>query len=95
MNQTKLQIRLTPRSSRDRITGREGDCLKISLSAPPVDGQANQSLLKFLSKTIKVKVSALSIVQGAASRNKVALVIGLTEGEVWERLKPWLPTAEK
>ncbi|MDR1677372.1 MAG: DUF167 domain-containing protein [Deltaproteobacteria bacterium] len=86
MPQARLQIKLTPRASRDRLVGREGDCLKVSLSAPPVDGQANQSLIKFLAKNLKISPSSVNLIQGTTSRHKLVQIDGLNLEDIWKRL---------
>ena len=57
-----------------------GDALKIRLKAPPVEGEANVALLRFLSKRLKVPLAALSIISGASSRRKTVLVPGNEAG---------------
>jgi uncharacterized protein (TIGR00251 family) len=84
---TKLTVRLTPRSSKDRFGDYDGGVLKIYLTAPPIEGQANKSLLKFLAKELNVRVSDLSIERGAASRQKTVLILGLTDEELENKLK--------
>ena len=55
----RLKIILQPKASKDQIVGLHDDELKITITAPPVDGQANAHLLKFLSKTFKVPKSSI------------------------------------
>ncbi|MDU5840251.1 MAG: DUF167 family protein [Haemophilus parainfluenzae] len=55
----RLKIILQPKASKDQIVGLHDDELKITISAPPVDGQANTHLLKFLSKAFKVPIPIL------------------------------------
>jgi uncharacterized protein (TIGR00251 family) len=86
MEQARLRVKLNPRSSRDRLVAKEGDRLKVSLTSPPVDGQANQALIKFLAKILKVAPSSLTLAQGAASRDKLIIVDDLSQGELWARL---------
>jgi uncharacterized protein (TIGR00251 family) len=64
----------------------EGDRLKVYLTSPPVDGQANRALLKFLAKTLKTPPSSLRLAQGAASREKLILFEGLSQDELARRL---------
>ncbi|MEW5011399.1 MAG: DUF167 family protein [Cycloclasticus sp.] len=61
---------LQPRASRNVLQGLHDNALKISLTSPPVDGEANKQLLQFLSKLFRVKKSNLSIVAGAHNRRK-------------------------
>ena len=56
--------------------------LKIKLAAPPVDGKANQELVKFLSKKLKVSRSRLNLISGEKARLKSVQVSGLGDGEV-------------
>jgi uncharacterized protein (TIGR00251 family) len=65
-----LDIRVQPRASRDEVAGPSGDRLKIRLQAVPVDGKANQQLLKFLAGVCGVAKSAVKLLSGATSRNK-------------------------
>jgi len=65
-----LQLRVQPRASRDEIVGAHGDALKVRITAPPVDGQANEHLLRFLAKSFAVPRSRISLEQGASGRVK-------------------------
>jgi hypothetical protein len=65
-----LSVRVQPRASRDEIAGVHGEQLKIRLTAPPVDGKANQTLLKFLAKLCGVGVGQVTLVSGESGRNK-------------------------
>jgi uncharacterized protein len=65
-----LHLRVQPQASRTEVTGWQGDCLRIRLAAPPVDGAANDALLRWLAKQLGVARQALSLEQGQASRHK-------------------------
>ncbi len=65
-----FKIRVQPRSSTDRVAGLYDDALKINLKAPPVDNAANKACIKFLSKTLSIPKSSISITAGHTSRNK-------------------------
>ncbi|WP_207060563.1 DUF167 family protein [Motiliproteus sp. SC1-56] len=65
-----LACYLQPRASRDEIAGLHGDSVKIRLSAPPVDGQANAQLIRFMAKAFGVGRQAVEIVSGERSRRK-------------------------
>lgn len=65
-----LSIRVQPRASRDEIVGVYGDLLKIRLTAPPVDGKANQHLLRFLASYCKVPRARVELISGHAGRTK-------------------------
>jgi len=79
-------VRLAPRSSRNQIVGVEGGALKIKLTAPPVEGAANAALIEFVAERLDVRRSAVSIVSGDKSRNKLVRVSGLTRAQVLERM---------
>ena len=66
----RLRIFLQPKASKDHIAGIHDDELKITITAPPVDGQANAHLLKFLSKSFKVPKSSIILEKGELSRHK-------------------------
>ena len=77
-----IECRVTPRASRDAIKGVREGILEVALSSPPVEGRANKALVEFLSKRLGVRKSALSIIGGERSRNKVVLIEGIGEDEV-------------
>jgi len=73
-----VDIRVLPRSSREAIVGIHDGALKIALSAPPVDGEANAALVAFLAKSLGVPKSAVSIVRGERGRSKTIRVASCT-----------------
>lgn len=84
--QATLSVHVQPRASRNEVAGLEGDTLKIRLTAPPVDGEANDACRVFLAKLLGLSPSRLAIIQGARSRTKVIRITGLTQDEVHARL---------
>ena len=83
-----LSVRVIPRSPKSAISGRRGDAIVIRLAAPPVDGAANDALLRFLAERLKVGLGALELVGGHTGRSKVVVVIGLSPAEVAAKLLP-------
>ena len=79
-------VKVHPRAKRNAITGEVGDALKLSLTAPPVDGKANEACIEFFAKLLKVTRSSVSIASGLTSRNKVIRVAGVTAQQVRDRL---------
>ena len=69
-----LKILVLPRSSKNMLAGRQGDAIKIKLTAPPVGGAANRSCLNFLATYLGLSKSSLKILSGHASRRKLILV---------------------
>ncbi|MFP3981232.1 MAG: DUF167 domain-containing protein [Desulfobacterales bacterium] len=65
---------IQPRAAANEIAGIRQEALKIRLTAPPADGEANRACLKFLAKALGVAKSDLEIVSGASGRNKKILV---------------------
>jgi hypothetical protein len=82
-----IHIRLTPRSSKDEIKGLRADgALRVAVTAPPVDGKANQALLKLLAKELGVRRSCVEIATGHSSRDKLIQLVGLSRVEALARL---------
>ena len=79
-------VKIHPRAKKNAITGEVGDALKLALTAPPVDGKANAACIEFFAKLLKVPRASVSIASGAASRNKVVRIAGLSAAEVRHRL---------
>ncbi len=79
-------MKVHPRAKKNAITGEVGEALKIALTAPPVDGQANKAVVEFLADVLRVPRASVSIAAGQSSRNKVIRVSGLTAAQVRERL---------
>lgn len=82
----RIAVRIAPRASRDAIGGMLGGELIVRVTAPPVDGRANEAVTGLLAKRLRVARGAVSIVQGRRSRRKVVEVRGLTDSEVRRRL---------
>jgi uncharacterized protein (TIGR00251 family) len=72
-----IEVRLQPRASRSRIVGPHGGALKVQVTAPPVEGEANRALIELLAASFKVKKKDIEIVKGASSRSKTVLLRGL------------------
>lgn len=81
-----MRIRVIPRASRTEVQEIHGDELKIRLNAPPVDGKANQSLIKFLSKKLRIPKGAIELLSGDTSRSKRLAISGLNSQEIAEML---------
>lgn len=73
----RFEIRVQPRSSQNQIIGAVGDAIKVKLTAPPVEGQANQSLIAFLADVFSVPKRNVSIIKGDTSRNKIVEIQGI------------------
>lgn len=82
MKPVSLLVHVLPRAGKTEVVGWHGDAVKIRLKAPPVDGAANEELIKFLSKTIRVPRSAVRIASGVTSRRKRIEVDGVSQHEL-------------
>lgn len=85
-NGAAFAVKVHPRARKNAITGEVGDALKLSLTAPPADGKANDACIEFFAKLLKVPRSSVTIAAGQTSRNKLIRVAGLSAGEVRKRL---------
>ena len=84
---TTFAVRVHPRAKNNAITGEVGHALKISLTAPPANGRANQACVEFFAKLLKVPRTSVTIASGQTSRNKVIRVARITAEQLRERLQ--------
>ena len=73
-----LKVRVQPKASKNAFVGMFADALKISITAPPVDNEANRVLCEFVAKRFKLPKSAVTVVVGEASRNKIIAIKNVT-----------------
>jgi uncharacterized protein (TIGR00251 family) len=81
----RFAVRVQPRSSRNAVEGLLGDALKVRLTAPPVEGAANDALVALLADELGVPRRSIRIVSGETGRNKLVEVDGVA-AEAVERL---------
>ena len=72
----KISIKVVPGAKKNELKN-EGDMIKIYLSAPAVEGKANEALVRFLAEYFKVKASAIEILKGLKSRHKIVNINGI------------------
>lgn len=77
-----LAVLVQPRASRTQVVGEHDGRLKIALAAPPVDGEANDALVRFLAERLGVRRSEISLLDGLTSRRKRLAVRGVAPAEV-------------
>jgi uncharacterized protein len=80
-------VKIHPRARKNAITGEVGGALKLDLTAPPIEGRANQACIEFFANLLKVPRSSVTIASGQTSRRKVIRVAGLSADEIRKRLK--------
>lgn len=83
-------VKVHPRARRNAVTGLLGDAIKLALTAPPVEGKANDACIQYLSEVLGVARAAVIIISGDTSRQKLVRVAGLSADEVRRRLAPLL-----
>ncbi|WP_013322431.1 DUF167 domain-containing protein [Gloeothece verrucosa] len=71
----KIQVKVKPNAKQQKIEELEDGSLVISLKSPPVDGKANEELIKLLAKKYQVSKSQISIQSGLSSRNKLIEIV--------------------
>jgi uncharacterized protein (TIGR00251 family) len=81
-----LRVRVQPRASRDRLGGEREGALVVRLTAPPVEGKANEALARLLGRALGVPPSAVRVVQGATGREKRVAIAGVSAAAALERL---------
>jgi hypothetical protein len=81
-NGVRIAVRVQPRASRDALVGVHDGALKIALTAPPVDGEANAALVAFVAAALGVPRRDVRIARGETSKTKVLEVVGVTEDAV-------------
>lgn len=83
----ELLVLVQPRASRTKVVGEHDGRIKIALAAPPVDGEANAALIEFLSDTLDVRKSDVTLLDGDTGRRKRLSVRGVAPAEVMVKMK--------
>ena len=83
----RLQVYVQPRASRSEIVGAHGDSIKVRIAAPPVEGEANAELERFLARLFGVARSQVRVMAGAGARTKSVAVEGISLAAVTTALE--------
>jgi uncharacterized protein (TIGR00251 family) len=83
----RIAVRVQPRAAKSECAGLHGSELRIRLTAPPVDGAANEALIRFLADTLGVPARRVTITAGLTSRSKSVLVEGVSAAAAAARLE--------
>ncbi|NLW45390.1 MAG: YggU family protein [Syntrophomonadaceae bacterium] len=83
----RFEVKVQPRSSRNELAGFQQGVLKVKLTAPPVEGEANQALISFLAEVLGTGKRNVEILKGETSRLKLVGVHGISPAEAENRLK--------
>jgi uncharacterized protein (TIGR00251 family) len=84
----RFEVHAKPRAKKSRIVGARGDALEVALAAPPVDGAANEELVRVLAAALDVPRRSVAIVRGQTSQKKLVEVTGLDASAVARLLEP-------
>ncbi len=71
-----LTLHVKPGAKRSEVSGLHGDALKIRLAAPPIEGRANEALVRFIAERFAVPLRNVELLRGAQSRHKMVKVTG-------------------
>ncbi|MGI6677535.1 MAG: DUF167 domain-containing protein [Dehalobacterium sp.] len=82
-----LKVKVQPRASKNELAGILGDAVKLRITAPPVEGEANKSVIKFFARLFKIPQNQVQIISGDSSRNKIVELTGVNLKEVQEAVK--------
>jgi uncharacterized protein len=80
-------VKVQPRARRNAITGTVGDALKLALTAPPVEGKANEAVISFFARLFDIPRSSVTIASGATSRLKIIRISGAGRQDLEQRLR--------
>ena len=83
---TTFAVKVHPRARKNAITGTMGDAVKLALTAPPVDGKANQAVIEFFADLFDIPRSSVTIASGETNRLKVVRVSGISAENVRQQL---------
>jgi uncharacterized protein len=82
----RIALHVQPRASRTEMVGLHGDAIRVRLAAPPVDGAANEALVRYLAERLGVARKAVRLVSGSSGRRKAVEVHGVEPEEAARRL---------
>jgi uncharacterized protein (TIGR00251 family) len=85
-------VKVRPRARENAVTGELGDAIKVSITAAPVDGKANEACIQLLANLLNVPRSSVTIASGQNRRNKVIRVTRISAQELRQRLAAVMPT---
>lgn len=77
-----FSVHVQPRASKNEVCGIQGDALKLRLTSPPVEGEANRLCIEFLAKLLRIPKSSVTIIAGEKSRHKTLRITGVTAREI-------------
>ena len=86
-NDIIVKVKIVPGSSKNKIIGVYNDSLKITITAPPVEGKANKKCIAYLAKYFDVAKSKIEIISGQTSKNKLIKIYDISQKEFLEKIE--------
>jgi uncharacterized protein (TIGR00251 family) len=80
--QVSFKVQVVPRASKSEIVGAHNGALRVRLAAPPVDGAANEELIRILSRALKIPRDAIEIIGGKTSKQKHLRINGIHQSQL-------------
>lgn len=86
-NDLIIKVKVNPSSSKNNIDGVYNNTLKISLTAPPVEGKANKKIIAYLAKKFAIAKSKIEIISGKTSKNKLIKIYNISQKDFLEKIE--------
>jgi len=86
MKDITIKVYLQPKSSKNEIVGPYRDAIKVKVTSPPVEGKANEALIRFLAEEFRISPSSIKIIKGHHSREKTLRISGDVDQELIKRI---------
>jgi len=86
-NDITVKVKIVPGSSKNKIIGVYNKALKITITAPPVDGKANKKCIAYLAKYFDVAKSKIEIISGQTSKNKLIRIYDISQEEILDKIE--------
>jgi uncharacterized protein (TIGR00251 family) len=87
----RIQVKVQPRAARNEVSGVVDDCLRVRLTAPPVEGEANRLLQKYLGEVFCCSPGCIRIIRGSTGRLKLLEIAGIGESDAMRLISFRLP----
>ena len=82
-----LKVYLQPKSSKNEVVDPYRDGIKVKVTSPPVEGKANENLIRLLAKELGISPSCIEIIKGHHSREKTLRILGMSDLELKKKLQ--------
>ena len=84
--EVRLEVKAKPKAKKSRVVAVEGGTAEVALAAPPVDGAANEELVRYLAEVLSIPKRSITLLRGQSSRTKLLSIAGLSQAELASRL---------